>query len=108
MLESSELPAGEWNTQAREPGRRFGPAKEARCHCWGGLEEEGQTAIGISLHRLRLSEGGAPLAQAAGGEKPIGRALGDWAHLVWGMGDQAPVSGLRAVEGTNSDVGPLS
>ena len=41
----------------REPHRRFRPSGEARRHCWGGGEEEGQTAIGISLrmrgHALR-------------------------------------------------------
>ena len=35
--------------QPREPRRRSGPAREARHHCWGGQEEEGQTAIGISF-----------------------------------------------------------
>ena len=32
-----------------EPGRRSGSIGEARCHCWGGQEEEEQKAIGISL-----------------------------------------------------------
>ena len=31
----------------------------------------------------RLSEGGAPLAQATGGEAPLVQATGGWAPLVW-------------------------
>ena len=36
--------------QQREPGRRSRPAGEARCHCWGGGEEEGWTIIRNSLN----------------------------------------------------------
>ena len=35
--------------QLREPGRRSGPTGEAKHHYWGGQEEEGQIAIGISF-----------------------------------------------------------
>lgn len=38
--------------------------------------EEGQTAIGISLCTHVLSEGGVPLVQAMGGEKPLAWAMG--------------------------------
>ena len=31
------------------------------------------------------------LVQAKGGEKPLARAMGDWALLVWAAGDQAPL-----------------
>ena len=37
----------------REPGRRSGPTGETRHHCWEGQEEEGSTAIGISLYTRR-------------------------------------------------------
>ena len=36
----------------------------------------GQTAIGITLHTCRLSEGGAPVAQAMGVKKPLAQAMG--------------------------------
>ena len=50
-----------------EPRRRSGPAGEARCRCWGGREQEGQTAIGISLCMCaRALRGRGPLAQAGG------------------------------------------
>jgi len=35
--------------EQREPRRRSGPTGEARHHCWGGREEEGQTNIGITF-----------------------------------------------------------
>ena len=35
--------------ELRKPGRRSGHTGEARCHCWGGQEEKGQTAIGVSF-----------------------------------------------------------
>ena len=69
--------------QPREPGRRSGLTGEARRHCWGGREEEGQTAMGISLHTHGLSEGREPLAQAMGGERPLAQAMGGQAPLVW-------------------------
>jgi len=31
----------------------------------------------------RLSEGREPLVQPSGVEKPLARATGSWAHLVW-------------------------
>ena len=40
---------GSGTPQPRETGKKSGQAGEASCHCWGGLEEEGQTAIGISF-----------------------------------------------------------
>ena len=55
----------------RKPRKRSGPTKEARCHCWGGQEEEGWTTIVISLHTRGLSEGQAPQVQAMGGKKPL-------------------------------------
>ena len=41
---------GRGTTWQKEPGRRSIPSEEARCHCWGGREEEGKTAIGNSLN----------------------------------------------------------
>ena len=35
----------------REPRGRSGPTGEARRHCWGVREEEGQTTIGKSWHQ---------------------------------------------------------
>ena len=53
-LESSVLWAGEWE-EIREKSE---PTGEARHHCWGGENEEGKTAIGISLHtRARVLRG---------------------------------------------------
>ena len=76
--------------QLRETGRRSGPTGEARCHCWGGQEDEGCTAIGISFFGRvhRLSEGRAPLAQAMGGERPLAWAVGDQAPLGWAKGSK--------------------
>ena len=102
--------------QPREPRKRSGPTEEARHHCWRGQEEEGQTAIAISLHTRRLSEGRVPLAQAMGGKRTIAQATGDQvlpvqathgqAPLVWGKGSgglnvmQCLLHDLQAV-GTN-------
>ena len=71
---------------AREPGRRSRLAGERRHHCWGGQEEEGWTAIGISFseHGQTLRKWGyrqqgtshtgygqqAPLPRATGGSAP--------------------------------------
>ena len=43
-----------WGVETREEElrklrRRSGSAGEARCHCWGGQEEEEWTTIGISF-----------------------------------------------------------
>ena len=76
--------------QQREPERSCGPMGEASHHCWVGQKEEGQTVIGISLYRHRLSEGREPLAQNMGHEKPISWARKYLAFLVWAMGGQAP------------------
>ena len=48
-LGSSVPLAGSRMPEPREPGRRSRPAGNARHHCWGGWEEEGWTAIGISF-----------------------------------------------------------
>ena len=44
--------AREWCTSAKGPRRRSGPTGKARHHCWGGQEEEGWIAIGISFSAL--------------------------------------------------------
>ena len=70
-----------------EPGRRSGPTGEGRCHCWGGQEKEGQTAIGLSLllnmhvHACRLSEGGEALVQAMGALVQLTDSKKPLAHL---------------------------
>ena len=71
--------------QLREPRSRSGPGGEARCHCWGGQEEEGQTTTGISLPVhicTQTLRGGVPLAQATCGKRPLAWAVGDQAPLV--------------------------
>ena len=77
--------------QPREPQRRSEPAGEAKCHYWGGREVEGWTTMEISLCICGLTESGASLAQATGGEKPLARATGDWTLLLWAMGDKTPL-----------------
>ena len=69
--------------QPSDHKRRSGPTGEARCHCCGGWEEKVWTSIGLSLYMHRLSEDGAPLAQATTGERPLTWATGDWVPLVW-------------------------
>ena len=78
--------------QLREPRRRSGPEGEAKQHCWGGSEKEGQTAIGISfpVHTQAL-RGWVPPAKAMDGERPLAWAAGDRALLVWAMGGLAPL-----------------
>ena len=48
---------GSGTPQLREARKRSGHIGEARCHCWGGQEEEGRTIIGISfpahVHTIR-------------------------------------------------------
>ena len=83
---------GSGTPQQREPGKRSGPT-EASCHGWGGREEEGRTAVGISLRMRGLSEGGAPLAQASGGEKPLAGATGDQAFLELAVGSRTSCVG---------------
>ena len=46
----------------------------------------------LPAHTLGLSEGGVPLVQAMGGEKPLAQAMGDWALLVHATGGQAPLA----------------
>lgn len=47
--------------QLREPGRKSGPAEEARRLCWGGQEKEGQDVMECQCklrhlwHRLRMA-----------------------------------------------------
>ena len=79
-----------------EPRRRSGPAGEARCRCWGGREQEGQTAIGLSLCMCaRALRGRGPLAQAGGWESGVRRPLAP-DLLVWALSGQAPLLWLRA------------
>ena len=70
----------------RKPWRRSGPVGEARHHCWGGWEEEGQTTVEICLHKPGLSEGGAPLVLALGGDKSLAWATGDGEYSYAGYG----------------------
>ena len=49
---------GSGTPRQREPRRRSGPVGKARCLCWGELEQEGQTTIGISLLPCMGSLGG--------------------------------------------------
>ena len=88
----------------RELGRRSGPAGKARLQCWGGQEEKGKTTVGIFLcaHLRGLSEGGAPLVQALGGEKPHALAMGDWALLVQVMSGQAPLVWAKGSRGLSA------
>ena len=44
------LQAEEWNATAAGTQEKVWATGEARCHCWEGREEEGQTAVGNSLH----------------------------------------------------------
>jgi len=73
---------GSRKPQQWERGRRSGPTGEARPplsrRARGRPPEESP-----SLHKHRLSEGRAPLAQAMGGEVPLARAIGGQAPLVW-------------------------
>ena len=101
---------GSGTPQQREPGRRFGPAGEARCHCWGGREEEGWTAIGISLHTCMCAQalrGGIPLVQARGGKKPLAQDTGDWVLLVQATGGWAPLMWAKGSGGAKCDMVPL-
>ena len=82
----------------REPQGRSEPVGEARCLCWGGQEQERQTAIGISLktHGFR---GWVPLVQALGGQKTLAQAQepGSFLCRLKVAGDL--LYGLRAVGG---------
>ena len=40
---------GEQSATAEGNWEEVWACREARCHCWGGQEEEGQTTIGISF-----------------------------------------------------------
>ena len=46
----------------------------------------GSPSESLSLHMNGLSEGGVPLVQATGSERPLAQATGDWAPLVWDKG----------------------
>ena len=71
--------------QPRESGKSA--PIEARHHCWGGQEEEGQTAIGIYfLAHVQTLRGQA--ASGAGTTYLDYWAKGDWAPLVWAKGSR--------------------
>ena len=67
---------------AREPGRRSRLAGERRHHCWGGQEEEGWTAIGISfpMHAQTLRAWGKLSGTSYRWQ---GATCNDRASLVW-------------------------
>ena len=88
---SGVLQAGEWNTMV--VGTRRCGTGEARCHCGGGGEKEGQACI----HVLRLSKGRAPLVQATSGEKPLAWAMGDCVLLVQATRGQAPLVWAKGI-----------
>ena len=70
-------------SQLREPGRRSGPTAEARYHCRGWQEEEGQTVIGLSFFVH---------VQTLGVVRRSCMSYGWWPPLAWAVGDVA--SGL--------------
>ena len=45
----------------------------------------------LPVHACSGSHGGAPLAEAMGGEKPLPQAMEDWEILVQYMGDLEPL-----------------
>ena len=72
--------------QPKEPGRRFGPIGEARCHCWKGKWGRGVIPYKyLSLCMHALLEGGV-----MGGKVPLTWAMGEgpsctgcsWWHLL--------------------------
>ena len=76
------------------------PAGEARCHCWGGQEEEGQATIGMSLPaQAPTLRAQAPPVQASGVKEPLAWAVGDGALLLWAAVGWTPLVGLTAVQG---------
>ena len=84
----------------RELGRGPGPTGEARRHCWGGQEQEGWTAIGISLRRhFQLSEGSMPLVRDTGVEKPLVGAKADREILVQATGVQTSLVWAKGSRG---------
>ena len=73
--------------QPREPGRSV-PAGEARCHCWRGQKQDGQTAIEISFPAQvqTRADSQAPLVLATGGEAPFPQAIGTGVPLACSIG----------------------
>ena len=49
----------------------------------------------LCAHAHGLSEGGAPLAQATGGEKPLAWTTGDWVLLVQARVARQLLCGLK-------------
>ena len=87
----------------REHSRRSGPIEEARCHCLGGLEEEGWTARGNSLHQsMHIPEGSQRagwLCTGYGVFKPL-VPLGEIGHfLCRPLVTRHILCGLRAAGG---------
>ena len=80
----------------REPRRKSRPAGEARRHCWGGQEEEGQTACTRACAYRQALRGWDGSVQALVSEKPLA-CLGDTGQFLFRL----PVArnllyGLRA------------
>ena len=49
-----------------------------------------------------LSEGGAHLAQATGGKRPLAWSMGDWAPLVQATGGRAPLAWAKGSRGLST------
>ena len=93
----------------RESRRRSEPVGEARCHCWGGREEEGRTAIGISLCTSSWALRGQDASGTGyGWREATCLTTGDWVLLVPATGGWAPLVWAKGSAGAKCDVVPLT
>ena len=83
---------GRRNTTAEGAWEEFWAHRRSKAPLLGRVREEGRLPWEyLSLAMCRLSEGGARLVQATGGDVPLAGERGDQVPLVRSMGGYAPL-----------------
>ena len=95
--------AGEQNTRGEGTQEEVCVPEEARCHCWGGREEEARTTIEVSFpaHAQAL-RGQEASFTGYGWQRPLVWDTGDQASLLWAMGGQAPLVWAKGSRGLST------
>ena len=87
----------------KETVRRCEPIGEAKCHSWGGQDEEGWTALRISFpeHSMNL-RGLSTMVQATGDRAPFAWAMGNQVPFVRVKSHEAPLAGAKGSQGLST------
>ena len=99
---SSVLCAGEWNT-TEGTGENVWACRRSKAPLLGRVRGGGvDRHSNLHVHTCGLPEGGVPLVQAMGGEKPPARAMGDWVLLVQATGGWEPLVWAKGSRGLSA------